>query len=322
MIFAHLARHLLARRGQSTPASWILSVVRSLRVLRYWREHQALCRLDLVRRFVAAPPNDDLFHHLSHRSYLATGLSARQRVQCVLSHYRFEDSAFGSAYHQLVYGAKGSGGLCLWQQDSGGHSFLLRLEMAPRGDAEGDLTISLVADGKYLHRLSYTWIDGRLAGVDLPTVPFVTRNQGRWIDSGAAFDAFELAFPNNSPSFFCFAAMQGVAQALGIDRVIGIKCSAHIAYNPRDVKHFENAYDGFWKVLGGTEMPGRGYLITLPFYLKPLSEMPSKHRKRAAQRREYWRTIGDATRSTLLRHMVPAQADQMHKVSTPATAQA
>ena len=325
MIFAHLTRHLLARRGQTTPASKILGIVRSLRVLRYWREHQALCRLKLVRRFVAAPPNDDLFHHLSHRSYLATDLSARQRVQCVLSHYRFEDRAFGSAYHQLVYGNSGgrsATGLTLWQHDSGAHSFLLRLEMAPRGDAEGDLTISLVADGKYLHRLSYTWIDGQLAGVDLPTVPFVTSNQGRWVDSGAAFDAFEQAFPNNSPSFFCFAAMQGVAQALGIDRVVGIKCSAHIAYNPLDVKHFENAYDGFWKVLGGTEMPGRGYLVALPFSLKPLSEMPSKHRKRAAQRREYWRAIGDATRSTMLRHMVPAVASQVRTVAAPATAQA
>ncbi|NNG22137.1 DUF535 family protein [Telluria aromaticivorans] len=329
MIFAHLAKAWLARRGQYTPASWMLSIARSLRVLRYWREHQALCRLDLVRRFVAAAPNDDLFHHLSHRSYLAKDLSPRQRVQCVLSHYRFEDSTFSNAYHQLVYGGGNNGGgngLVLWQHqaqlESGEHSFLLRLEMAPRSDAEGDITISLVADGKYLHRLSYTWVDGQLAGVDLPTVPFVTRNQGRWTDSGAAFEAFEEAFPNNSPSFFCFAAMQGVAQAVGIDRVVAIKCSSHIAYNPLDTKHFENAYDGFWKVLGGVEMPGRSFLVPLPFYLKPLAEMPSKHRKRAAQRRDYWRAIGDSTRSTMLRHMVPAVATQTRSVATPATAEA
>lgn len=323
MIFAHLTRHWRARRGQYTQASWMLSIARSLRVLRYWREHQALCRLDLVRRFVAAAPHDDLFHHLSHRRYLSRDLSARERVQCVLSHYRFEDAAFGNAYHQAVYGG---GGLTLWQHQaqtgSGAHDFLLRLEMAPRADAEGDLTISLVADGKYLHRLSYTWVDGQLAGADLPTVPFVTRNQGRWTDSGAAFDAFEEAFPNNSPSFFCFAAMQGVAQALGIDQVVAIKCTSHIAYDPLDVKHFENAYDGFWKILGGVEMPGRSYLIRLPFYLKPLADMPSKHRKRAAQRREFWRAIGDSTRSTMLRHMAPAASAQARPVAAPATAEA
>jgi uncharacterized protein VirK/YbjX len=324
MIFAHLSKGWLARRGQTTPASWMLSLVRSLRVLRYLREHQALCRLELVRRYVAAAPGDDLFHHLSHRSYLSRDLSARQRVQCVLSHYRFEDAAFGHAYHGAVYGG---GGLTLWQhqhkrEDGGSHDFVLRLEMAPRHDAEGDLTISLLADGKALHRLSYTWIDGQLAGSDLPTVPFVTRNQGRWSDSGAAFDAFEAAFPNNSPSFFCFAAMQGVAQALGIDQVVAIKCTEQVAYDPADQKGFENAYDGFWRILGGVETPGRSYLIRLPFYLKPLADMPSKHRKRAAQRRECWRAIGDSTRTTLLRHMAPAASAQAHAVAAATTAEA
>ncbi|MGH8854592.1 MAG: DUF535 family protein [Telluria sp.] len=323
MIFAHLTKSWLAQRSRTTPASWMLSIARSLRVLRYWREHQALCRLDLVRRFVAAAPGDDLFHHLSHRNYLANDLGARERVLCVLSHYRFEDAAFNNAYHQAVYGSGGGGGgLTLWQHDAGPHHFVLRLDMAPRHDAEGDLSISLVADGKLLHRISYTWVDGALAGVDLPTVPFVTRNQGRWNESGAVFEAFEDSFPNNSPSFFCFAAMQGVAQALGIDQVVAIKCSAHIAYDPAEARHFENAYDGFWKVLGGVEMPGRSYLIRLPFYLKPLADMPSKHRKRAAQRRECWRAIGDATRSTLLRHMAPAAATQAHTVAEPSTAQA
>jgi uncharacterized protein len=322
MIFAHLSRSWLARRSQYSSASWVLSILRSLRVLRYWREHQALCRLELVRRYVAAAPHDDLFHHLSHRRYLSSDLSARERVQCVLSHYRFEDATFSSAYHQAVYGHGPGGGLTLWQHDAGAHSFVVRLEMAPRLDAEGDLIIALVADGTYLHRLSYTWVDGQLAGVDLPTVPFVTRNQGRWHDSGAAFEAFEAAFPNNSPSFFCFAAMQGLAQALGIDQVVAIKCAAHIAYDPADVKHFENAYDGFWKVLGGIEMPGRSYLIRLPFYLKPLADMPSKHRKRAAQRRECWRAIGDATRSTLLRHMVPAASKRALAPASPTTAEA
>lgn len=280
-------------------------IARRLRMLRYWREHQALGRLDIVRRFAAASPNGDPFDHLADRDYLVRGLSARERIQYVLSHYRFEDAAFNAAYKEAVYGGQG---LTLWQHESEAGNFVLRLEMAPRHDAEGDLTIALLADGQYLHRLSYTWLDGELAGVNMPTVPFVTRNQGRWADSGAAFEAFERAFPNNSPSFFCFAAMQGMAQALGMDRVVAIKCTAHVAYDPNDLKHFENAYDGFWRILGGVEMSERSYLVKLPFYLKPLEDMPSKHRKRAALRRENWRAIGDSTRTTILRHLVQAAA--------------
>lgn len=308
MIFAQLAKHWLSRR-QVPLASRMASVLRSARVLLFWRDHASLCQLDVVRNYVASPANDDLFHHLSHRDYLVRGLSPRQRVQCVLSHYRFEETSFNAAYKQAVYA---SGGLALWQHEANGSRFLIRLEMASRMNAEGDLTIALVADGKVLHRLSFSWVDGAIAGLPPGLVPFVARNQGRWLDSGAAFDAFENAFPNNSPSFFCFAAMQGVAQAVGMDQVAAVKCTAHIAYDPLDMKHFANAYDGFWKILGGVELPGDTWLISLPFYLKPLADMPSKHRKRAAQRREYWRAIGDSARATLQRHLLHARAHHEH----------
>ena len=309
MIFAHLTKHWLARRGHLPLSSRLMSVLRSARVLLFWRDHAALCQLDVVRNYVASNANDDVFHHLSHRDYLVKGLSSRQRVQCVLSHYRFEETSFDAAYKQAVYA---SGGLTLWQHEANGSRFLIRLEMASRMNAEGDLTIALVADGKVLHRLSFSWVDGAIAGLPAGPLPFIARNQGRWTDSGAAFEAFENAFPNNSPSFFCFAAMQGVAQAVGMEQVVAVKCTAHIAYDPLEVKHFANAYDGFWKILGGTETAGDTWLIPLPFYLKPLADMPSKHRKRAAQRREYWRAIGDSARATLQRHLLHARAHREH----------
>lgn len=309
MIFAYLKKHWLARRRQYSFTSWILCIARSLRVLLYYRDHQQLCQLDVVKNYVGAPPNDDLFHHLSHRDYLAKGLSARARVQALLSHYHFEETTFNSAYKQAVYLG---GGLPLWQHAADGSQFRIQLEMASRANAEGDLTIALIADDKCLHRLSFSWVDGAFAGVAAPIVPYIARNQGRWTDSGEAFEAFERVFPNNSPSFFCFAAMQGVAQAVGVTQVVGVKCSAHIAYDATDVKHFANAYDGFWKILGGVEMPGSTWLIALPFYVKPLADMPSKHRKRAAQRREYWRAIGDSARATLQRHLLHARAHHEH----------
>jgi hypothetical protein len=243
MIFAHLIRHWTARRKEYRLASWFLCIARSLRVFGWYREHRALCTLNVVRRHVAGPANDDLFHHLSHRDYLARGLSPRQRVRAALCHYRFEDATFDDAYHYAVYGQRC---LPLWQHAGDGSSFAIQLEMASRSNAEGDLTLALVADGHCLHRLSFSWVEGSLVGVDAPVVPFVTRNQGRWTDSGAAFDAFERVFPNNSPSFFCFAAMQGIVRTVGMDRVVAIRADRHPAWDPDPDAHFANAYDGFW----------------------------------------------------------------------------
>ena len=321
MIFAHLTKHWMARRGEVSLGSWLLCIARSARVLAYYSDHRDLCRLAVHRRHVAGAAGDDPFHHLSHREYLIKGMPARRWVQAVLSHYRFEETTFNDAYLQAVYGQRC---LPLWQHEDaeGGSRFMIQLEMASRSNAEGDLTVALVADGKCLHRLSFSWLEGAMAGVDAPVVPFIARNQGRWVDSGAAFDAFERVFPNNSPSFFCFAAMQGIAQSVGIDKVVAIASRAHVAYDPDPEKHFANAYDGFWKILGGVEMAGdTSYLIDLPFYVKPLSEMPSKHRKRAAQRREYWRLIGESARSVLQRHLLHARAHVEHPAPVLSPAQ-
>jgi hypothetical protein len=315
MIFARLTKHWMARRRQYSLSSWVLCVARSLRMLAYYRDHRALCQLGVYRNHVAKDGGDDLFHHLSHRDYLIKGLTPRQRVQAVLSHYRFEETTFNDGYLDAVYGQRG---LPLWQHEADGSIFMLQLEMASRSNAEGDLTVALIADGKCLHRLSFSWLEGDMVGVDMPVVPFIARNQGRWVDSGAAFEAFERVFPNNSPSFFCFAAMQGIALALGMDKVVAIRSEAHIAYDPDPEKHFANAYDGFWKILGGEDMPGRdGYLIPLPFYVKPLSEMPSKHRKRAALRREHWRLIGETSRAVIQRHLLHARAHVAHPAAVP-----
>jgi uncharacterized protein VirK/YbjX len=319
MILAQLKQHWLARRSQSSLSSWILCIARSLRVLLYYRDHEALCQLDVYRNYLAAAPGNEPFHHLTRPDYLAKGLSARERVQCALSHYHFEETTFNSAYKRAVYL---DGGLALWQHTADGSSFVIRLEAAAAPNAEGDLSIVLDADGSVLHRLSFSWADGAAVGVQAHMIPFIARNQGRWTDSGAAFEAFERTFPNNSPSFFCFAAMQGVAQAVGIGQVAAIKCSAHIAYEPTEIKHFANAYDGFWKILGGVEMPGKAWLIALPFYLKPLADMPSKHRKRAAQRRDHWRVIGDMARSTLQRHLLHARAHEEHAAAVREPAEA
>lgn len=319
MILAQLKQHWLAPRGTSSLPSRILGVARSMRVLLYYRDHQALCQLDVYRNYVAPAQHGRPFHHLTQPDYLAKGLSARERVQCALSHYHFEETTFNSAYKRAVYL---EGGLTLWQHLEDGCSFSIALEAACGANAEGDLSIVLVADGRVLHRLSFSWIDGAAVGVQAPMVPFIARNEGRWTESGAAFEAFERIFPNNSPSFFCFAAMQGVAQAVGIGQVAAIKCSSHIAYEPNQIKHFANAYDGFWKILGGVEMPGKAWLIALPFYLKPLADMPSKHRKRAAQRRELWRVIGDTARSTLQRHLLHARAHEEHAAAVREPAEA
>lgn len=307
MVFVHLVRHWLARRHYPI-ASWWACIARSLRVLLFYRAHLRLLALGIYRQHLTQV-HDDVFHHLSHRNYLAKGLTLRQRVRCVSTHYRFEEHSFDAAYKQAVYR---DGGLALWRREGAGGPFELRLELGSRLNAEGDLTIAALAGGICLHRLSFSWVARGFGAAGAPppgaspVLPFIARNQGHpaWsAETAAAFAAFERAFPNNSPSFFCFAALQGMAQALGMDHAMAVKSAWQCAYDPADQKHFANAYDGFWQTLGGVATSDRAWRIALPFHQKPLSEVASKHRKRAAVRREHWRAIGESARATLLAHV-------------------
>ncbi|HWJ94019.1 MAG TPA: DUF535 family protein, partial [Telluria sp.] len=129
MVLTFLARHWLARRHYPLP-SWLACIARSARVLMYLRAHRQLLALNVHRSYVSQA-HDDVYHHLSHRHYLAKDLSLRERVRCVLAHYSFEESAFDDAYKRAVYR---DGGLLLWQhRDAAGDwCFELRLEMAAR----------------------------------------------------------------------------------------------------------------------------------------------------------------------------------------------
>lgn len=311
MVFAYLGRHWYARRHFPL-ASWLACVARSARVLLFYRAHHELLALDIYRRYLTRA-HDDVFHHLSHRHYLAKGLSLRQRLECARTHYRFEDATFDAAYKRAVYL---HGGLVLWRHEAAATQFVIVLEMASRLNAEGDLTLSASAGGKCLHRLSFSWTSREFAGLAAAApasapalVPFIARNQGHRADAADAFDAFERAFPHNSPSFFCFAALQGIAEALGVGQAAAVKAQWQSACHPADQARFTNAYDGFWQALGGVAGEGRVWLIDLQYRLKPLSETPAKHRKRAAMRREHWRAIGDAARAAIAQHLVRPQVD-------------
>lgn len=305
MVLTHLARHWYARRNFPF-ISWVACIGRSLRVVLFYRFHRRLLALEIYRNYVSAA-HDDVFHHLSHRNYLIRGLTLRQRVQCVATHYHFDEATFDRAFKRAVYA---DGGLVLWERNLDGIAVSIKLEMAARLCAEGDLTICAYVDKLALHCLSFSWTEGSFVGIDAPVVPFVVRNQGHRADAAAALKNFERAYPNNSPSFFCIAALQGLALALGMNQVVAVRSTWQCSYTAADDKHFANAYDGLWQTLGGAPMGDRIFCIALPFYVKPLSEMAAKHRKRARTRREHWASISESAYSTLRAHLVQKRSEQ------------
>ena len=236
---------------------------------------------------------EDPFHHISHRLYLRKGLTVRQRVQYVYQHYAFESRQWTDDYRQAVYGGPG---LELWRSHRGGAVVTIRLGAGGRTVPEGDLSIVLSVDNAVLHRINFSWLADMQDGT---VTPFLASSQGRSSNTEARF-AFERDFPQNSPAFFCFAAVQGVARVVGCTAILAVRSHEQIcARKGRDTTHFTSSYDNFWRALGGWDCGRQGFLVPLPAHEKPLSELSSSHRRRAQKRRRHWKAIEAATVDTL-----------------------
>ena len=295
-----MAGHVLARRDQYSTQALVRGILRSLRMFAYYREHRTLFQLDIYRNYLAPVSNNYVLRHLSHRAYLIDRLPLRERVQCILTHYQFEDASFDAVYKRAVYR---DDGMTLWQRSVGDSHFAIWLAMSAPGTAEGELTLTLYANAECLHRISFSWVAGSLVGLPCRVVPFVARNQGARSDVNHGIAAFDNAFPKNSPRYFCFAAMQGVAQAVGMSEVVGVKSQSQVIFCFTG-KHFANAYDVFWRDIGGVELPQYGFHIALPFYSATKAAPTSKYGRQAALRRACWDEISRSAHDVVQRHVV------------------
>jgi uncharacterized protein len=274
-------------------------VLRTLRVLLYYRGHAELCKLDTYANYVAPRVAPDLFHHMSRRHYLARNLGLRQRLDFVLTHYRFEDATFNSAYKRKVYREDG---LQLWSRNVRGTDVEMRLCLADRYAAEGDLSVLLLVDQERLHCISFSWANAEFARPKQTIVPFITATQGRGRQDVQAQEKFDAAFPQNAPNFVCFAAMQGIAQAIGAAEMLAVSRELQVCFRKENEKHFGNAYDIFWNAVGGVELAACGFVLPVPRPMKQLDELPAKHRRRTAARRKVWDDISDSTSAAMSAH--------------------
>src|SRR5262249_36360635 len=156
-------------------------------------------------------------------------------------HYDYEERKRDVPYLDLVYGGRG---LVLWQHTANGSHYELRLAVTEDNRYEGDLSVLLLVDGVRVCRMSFSYIDANVFGLASQPAMFVTRNQ---TDRTAQLDRFRKTFKQNSPPYFCLAAICGIAMADGMRALYAIKHDAQIAYEERYAVGFMNSYTGFWR---------------------------------------------------------------------------
>jgi len=285
-------------KGRSAALKRALGSLRALAFPGLMRRMSAEGYLQLVgrKRGKTGQPWDP-FHFISHPSYLVQGLSLSRRFKAALFHYRHEAETFDDAMLDQVYSPQG---FLLWSAEVEGHQFALHLGLAEYGSIEGDLCLRLVADGRCLITMNFIWADGAMFGRPGGPTIFITRSQ---MQNWPELAVFRACFKQNSPPYFCLAALSGVGLACGLPDLHAVQCTAQLSYESKYESSFRNSYDEFWKKFNAQRVTPEAFRLALPLELRDLSELKSKHRSRAEARRRSWGAVGQSAGAALAQHL-------------------
>jgi uncharacterized protein VirK/YbjX len=280
----------------TTRELWMVPVrlIAACRILLFASKLKHLRSLNFMRPYFPAEKKRDTFFFLTHDYYLSRHLTLAQRVDCAITHYSFERQNCGPAYHHSVY--RSPYGLVLWHRVVEGTRYAITLRATEDLRYEGDLSVLCSVNETRVCRLSFSYVNGSLFGLQPDRTMFVTRNQ---TDRNPELQRFRDTFKQNSPPYFCLASVCGIAMANGMRTIFMVKDDAQIAYDARYAEGFRNSYSGLWEAFGAQEIDDRGaYTMSIPPRLNPLSNVT--HKNRAVARRRNWWEIALSARQAIL----------------------
>jgi uncharacterized protein VirK/YbjX len=269
-------------------------LIAASRILAFPLRLRRLWSLNFMRCYFLDGNKENTFFFITHKGYLSKAFTFTVRVDCAITHYSFERHNSGPVYHHAVY--RSPGGLMLWHRVIDGTRYTITLRATEDNRYEGDLSVLCFVDDARVCRISFSYVNGGMFGIQAGPTIFVTRSQ---TDRNPELRRFRESFKQHSPSYFCLASVCGIAMANGMRAIFMVRDDAQIAYEERYAKGFRNSYSALWEAFGAHETGDRRvYTMSIPPKLNPLSIV--KHKNRAIARRQKWSEIVLNARTAIL----------------------
>ncbi len=266
-----------------------------LNVLGNLTAHRRLSRLLALPEFTELTNRHPQLPYLYLGSrYLARRFTVAARCTALIHHYSYLHANLPDAFLSRILFDE----VTLWDQNIQMHRYSLTLGFSRPIRNEGELSISFQVDGVTVSLLSFTIVPGHLVGLQVEHALLVSRMQGE----RGCFEQIRhatKALNDVSPSLLLVAALQGVADALGIRYSAAVCAIDQVANKEPESLDFKAAYDEFWVSLGATK--GMSDLFHLPFPLpeKSLDLVKQKYRLRVKSRRQFRRQVAEDVRRSV-----------------------
>jgi len=226
------------------------------------------------------------------RGYLAANFRKKERRQALREHYRYLTDAVGQSFFWQIVRGKHT----LWRKHIDQDDFSVTISFPPSEQhSEGDLVLAFQVNGRPLYRLSFSIVPGHLVGSAAAQAALIARVQGVRAEFAAIRRATK-ACSEIAPPHILMAAVQGIASALEIKCMAGVRNSQQVNENWQSGPETRFDYDAFWKTIPGAGGQ-RFYLMPLPVVERPLEQIGIAHRRRTRLKRQFKCEIREAIRS-------------------------
>jgi hypothetical protein len=274
----------------------MLRLFAALRILFFPKAIYKVHSLGLMTKLSNPARKLEPLYFLSHKHYISRYLTLRQRVQIAIDHHEYEFKNYNREYAAKVYH---SGGALLWERTVNNHNFTIELDASDDNRHEGDLSVILSVDGDRLCRMSFCYLDANIFGTPSHMTLLISRNQ---TDRTPMRTKFDQAYKQNTPQFFCLAAVCGIAIANDFMTILAIKHDAQIGYEANLDFGFRNSYTLLWEKFDSVAVEEHVYMLNVPLTLRPLRMVNGAHRRRAHNRRRHWDDILESARSGMINY--------------------
>ena len=180
----------------------------------------------------------------------------------------------------------------------------IALYMSHPHSCEGELSLSFFHGEDEIFLISFNVSPGRVFGFADENVILVTRVQGF---SGRLEANRQISKQLNdvTPCYAIFSALQGVARAWDISRIVAVNSEHQLSNTPDRSIHFRQIYDAFFESHGGVLLANGFYDIALPIRQKPLAMIKRDHRARTRVKRALKASIEENACETMLGYLRP-----------------
>jgi uncharacterized protein VirK/YbjX len=228
--------------------------------------------------------------------YVVRGFTVTERASLFLHHYKRIHSALPEDVLRGVLQRE----VILHEIAKEGNRFAVTLSLSRYPfEKEGELSLSLEVDGKKVFNLSFTIVPGWVLKSEAPEALLISRLQGI-PGCNSQIKLARKAFNEYSARSLLLSALQGIADALGVDEIAAVCATNQRCYSEKRAALFKSGYDGFFTKAGMVKTPVGFYSSPIPIEGKPLVLFKGHARSRARKRRANRQQIRSACADFLL----------------------